>query len=167
MTKRVKSRQPVVFIPVEDDSSKVFWEESGYKLKTIHFVDKSRVYVVFPVESEEERKFLQNLYDADLKRNQRYYEKFDGLATLDGLLDEGYDPTSTEETLEDDAIDIVLLKMLMEELVTLSKEKRRIIEMVANEELEKDVAKELGIPKTTLNYRKKKLIQELREKFNI
>ena len=55
----------------------------------------------------------------------------------------------------------------MEELVTLSKEKRRIIEMVANEELEKDVAKELGIPKTTLNYRKKKLIQELREKFNI
>ena len=39
----------------------------------------------------------------------------------------------------------------------------RIVEMLKYDELEKDVAEELGIAKTTLNYRKKKVIAFLRE----
>ena len=39
----------------------------------------------------------------------------------------------------------------------------RIVDMLKYDELEKDVAEELGIAKTTLNYRKRKVIAFLRE----
>ena len=167
MTKNDKNRNPVVFIPIEDESSRKFWEESGYKVRTVHFAPRKRMYAIVPVESEEERRYLQNLYDADLKREQRYKEKWNDALSFDVDLQEVLDVLEEPATPEDIAMDMVLLNLLMDEVVNLSEEKQRIAQMIANEELEKDVAEELGIPKTTLNYRKRKLIEDLREKFNI
>ena len=167
MTKNDKNRKPVVFVPIEDESSRKFWEESGYKVRTVYFAPKKRLYAIVPVESEEERRYLQNLYDADLKREQRYKEKWNDALSFDVDLQEVLDVLEEPATPEDIAMDMVLLNLLMDEVVNLSEEKQRIAQMIANEEIEKDVAEELGIPKTTLNYRKRKLIEDLREKFNI
>ena len=167
MKKEVKSRKPVVFVPIEDESSRKFWEESGYKVRTVHFASKKRLYAIVPVESEEERRYLQNLYDADLKREQRYKEKWKDALSFDVDLQEVLDAMEEPDTPEDIAMDMVLLNLLMDEVVDLSEEKQRIAQMIANKELERDVAEELGIPKTTLNYRKKKLIKELKEIFNV
>ena len=56
-----------------------------------------------------------------------------------------------------------MLDTLIEELNGMVPDAERIIDMLKYEELEKDVAKELGIAKTTLNYRKNKVISFLRE----
>ena len=167
MTKNDKNRNPVVFIPIEDESSRKFWEESGYKVRTVHFAPKKRLYAIVPVESEEERKLLQNIYDADLKREQRYKEKWNDALSFNIDLQEVLDVMEESVSPEDIAMEMVLLNLLMDEVEILSEEKQRIIQMIANEELEKDVAEELGIPKTTLNYRKRKLIEDLRKKINI
>ena len=167
MTNNDKSRKPVVFVPIEDESSRKFWEESGYKVRTVHFAPKKRLYAIVPVESEEERKLLQNIYDADLKREQRYKEKWNDALSFNIDLQEVLDVMEESVSPEDIAMEMVLLNLLMDEVEILSEEKQRIIQMIANEELEKDVAEELGIPKTTLNYRKRKLIEDLRKKINI
>ena len=57
----------------------------------------------------------------------------------------------------------IVLDTLIEEMSTSIPDADRIVEMLKYSELEKDVAEELGIAKTTLNYRKKKVIDFLRE----
>ena len=76
--------------------------------------------------------------------------------------DNGFDPKGSTDFTESLIISLVL-EALMEELEALVPDAGRIVDMLKHEELEKDVAKELGIAKTTLNYRKGKVIKFLRE----
>ena len=68
-------------------------------------------------------------------------------------------------SISEDAILLnVMLDTLIEELGEMIPDAARIIDMLKEGELEKDVAKELGIAKTTLNYRKKKITAFLQER---
>ena len=83
--------------------------------------------------------------------------------SLDQMYEESeFEPTGTQGH-EDAVILKVVLDALIEELDSIIPDAARIVEMIENEELEKDVAAELGIAKTTLNYRKRKVIAFLRE----
>ena len=85
----------------------------------------------------------------------------------DVSLDQMYEESDYEPKGCDSHEDSVLLKIvldtLVEEMDVMIPDAGRIVDMLKYDELEKDVAEELGIAKTTLNYRKKKVIAFLRE----
>ena len=68
----------------------------------------------------------------------------------------------TDNSTEDEALSKLLEDNVEEIVSSLSEENQRLYHMLVNGELEKEVAKELGIPVTTLNYRKKKLRETLK-----
>lgn len=95
------------------------------------------------------------------------YRYGEGPTGSDVSLDQMYEESDFEPKGADSHEDAVILKIvldsLIEELNGMVPDAERIIDMLKYEELEKDVAKELGIAKTTLNYRKNKVIAFLRE----
>lgn len=61
-----------------------------------------------------------------------------------------------------------MLDMLSKALSELTDEERLLIdELFYNSKSERQVAKETGIPQTTLNYQKNKIIKRLRKKLNL
>lgn len=83
--------------------------------------------------------------------------------SLDQLKEESdYEPQGSAG-FENEVVLKITLGTLVEELSKTIPDAARIVEMLMNDDLEKDVAKELGIAKTTLNYRKNKVITFLRE----
>lgn len=83
--------------------------------------------------------------------------------SLDQLFEESDFEPKGADSHEEAVILKIMLDTLIEEMNTMIPNAGRIVEMLKYDELEKDVAKELGIAKTTLNYRKKKVISFLRE----
>ena len=83
--------------------------------------------------------------------------------SLERLQEEsGYEPA--DSTNFQDAVELAItLDSLFDQLKGMVPDGKRIADMIINSELEKDVAKELGIPKTTLNSRKKKVLSFLQE----
>ena len=83
-------------------------------------------------------------------------------------LDEMYEENEFEPKGAGFSEDAVLLKImletLMDELNEMIPNAGRIVDMLKEGEMEKDVAAELGIAKTTLNYRKRKVIDFLRDR---
>ena len=102
--------------------------------------------------------------DCEMCDIYRYGEGPNGSdVSLDQMQEESdFEPMGSEGH-EDAVILKIVLDALIEELDSIIPDSRRIIEMIRDEEMEKDVAKELGIAKTTLNYRKRKVIAFLRE----
>ena len=83
--------------------------------------------------------------------------------SLDQLSEEyDYEPEGSAG-FENEVVLKITLDTLVEELSKTIPDAARIVDMIKYEELEKDVAAELGIAKTTLNYRKNKVIAFLRE----
>ncbi|WP_455046377.1 hypothetical protein [Mogibacterium timidum] len=95
------------------------------------------------------------------------YRYGEGPAGSDVSLDQMYEESDFEVKGSDSHEDAVILKIvldtLIEELNGMVPDAERIVDMLKADELEKDVAKELGIAKTTLNYRKNKVVAFLRE----
>ena len=96
-----------------------------------------------------------------------FYRFGEGPNGNDVSLDQMYDESEYEPKGCDSHEDSVLLKIvldtLVEEMNASIPDADRIVDMLKYDELEKDVAEELGIARTTLNYRKKKVIAFLRE----
>ena len=85
--------------------------------------------------------------------------------SLDALEDDGYNIASSEASVDDVVVDKLLLACLFEALAELSGEDRRLIGALFYEgKSERDVSAVMGIPFTTLNYRKHKILQRLRKK---
>lgn len=85
------------------------------------------------------------------------------VVSLDQMNEESdYEPQGSKG-FEEDVVLKITLNSLITELNEMVPDAARIVEMIKNEDLEKDVAAELGIAKTTLNYRKNKVIDFLRE----
>ena len=83
--------------------------------------------------------------------------------SLDKLYEESdYEPQGSGG-FEEEIVLKITIDAVVKELSTTIPDAGRIVEMLMNGDLEKDVARELGIAKTTLNYRKNKVIAFLRE----
>lgn len=142
-----------------------------------HYEEVSRdVYYVIMEEVWREEKRKQRgwrCHDGNGHRCNRDCEQCDiwrfgkgpngSTVSLDQMYEESeFEPTGSQGH-EDAVILKIVLDALIEELGSIIPDAARIVEMIKNEELEKDVAAELGIAKTTLNYRKRKVIAFLRE----
>ena len=83
--------------------------------------------------------------------------------SLDQLHEESdYEPQGSEG-FEEDVVLKITVNSLITEISETVPDAARIVKMLEYEELEKDVAVELGIAKTTLNYRKNKVIAFLKD----
>ena len=85
------------------------------------------------------------------------------VVSLDQMLDEDDFEPKAEGCFEDSVIFWIVIGELVKELSEMVPDAERIVQMIKNDEMEKDVAEELGIAKTTLNYRKKKVLSFLKE----
>ena len=83
--------------------------------------------------------------------------------SLERLQEEsGYEPA--DSTNFQDAVELAItLDSLFDQLKGMFPDGKRIADMIINSEMEKDVAKQLGIPKSTLNFRQKKVLSFLQE----
>ena len=66
--------------------------------------------------------------------------------------------------IEDIIMDKLLLQELFQALEELDPDSRRICELIKQGKTEREIAAEFNIRQSTLNYRKKKLMSELRER---
>jgi len=86
--------------------------------------------------------------------------------SLDAFEDEGYEPSDTAP----DPAEIVADKLLLEELFKALDEfdpaSRRICKLIAQGATEREIAAILGIRQSTLNYRKRQLLAQLRDRLS-
>jgi RNA polymerase sigma factor (sigma-70 family) len=88
--------------------------------------------------------------------------------SLEAFADAGFEIPSSQALVDEIVEDKLLLDMLSKALSELTDEERFLIdELFYNDKTERQVAKETGIPQTTLNYQKNKIIKWLRKKLNL
>jgi RNA polymerase sigma factor (sigma-70 family) len=76
------------------------------------------------------------------------------------LLDTIEDPAANPEEI---IADKLMLQELFKVLDELDPDSRRICELIRQGKTEREIADEFGVRQSTLNYRKKKLMEKLRE----
>lgn len=84
--------------------------------------------------------------------------------SLEALEEESDYLHPAETNVEEAVLYGVLLEELLKQLDELDPESRRICELIGRGASERDIAAEFGISQSTLSYRKRKLLAQLREK---
>lgn len=102
------------------------------------------------------------------RERKRRQVRADNELSLDALADDGFEVPDEMSLVDEIVEDKLLLDMLFEALSELTDDERFLIdELFFNDKSERQVARETGIPQTTLNYQKNKIIKWLREKLKI
>jgi len=127
-------------------------------------IDKEYFIVIdgekIPVSEEIYRAFKRPLW-AERKRRQVRAEHE---RSLDMFMDEGLDIPSEDALVDEIVEDKLMLDMLFAALAELTDDERGLIDALFFEEKsEREVAKETGVPRKTLAYRKNKVLEKLRQ----
>ena len=116
-----------------------------------------------PVSEEVYRTFKRPAW-AERKRRQ---VRADHELSLEAFAEDGFDLPSEDKLVDEIVADKLLLDMLMSALDELAENERRLIDaLYFDGKSERDVAAETGVPQTTLNYRKNKILKWLKEKLS-
>lgn len=170
MKKEVKKRYPV-FQCLDGENSQTIREmkEMGIEIKTEYLPGKGTcVVAIYETHNEEQQDGIRKLFNSTERKERRDRAKMSQLnVSYETIIEESHFDIIDFNSPEDIVMNNLVLEKLFEIVEELTEEKKRIVNMIAFGEKERTVAKELGVSQTTLNYRKKKLIEELREKFNI
>jgi len=101
---------------------------------------------------------------AERKRRQ---VRADHELSLEAFAEDGFELPSGDPLVDEIVADKILLDMLMSALDELAADERRLIDaLYFDGKSERDVATEIGVPQTTLNYRKNKILKWLKEKLS-
>jgi DNA-directed RNA polymerase specialized sigma24 family protein len=85
--------------------------------------------------------------------------------SLDALEEVGFEAVSNDALVDEIVADKLLLDELYAALDELTDDERGLINaLYFDEKSERDIAAESGVPQTTINYRKKRLLEWLRKK---
>lgn len=85
--------------------------------------------------------------------------------SLDALEDAGFEAVSNDPLVDEIVADKLLLDELYAALAELTDDERNLIDaLYFREKSERNIAAESGIPQTTINYRKNRLLEWLRKK---
>lgn len=116
-----------------------------------------------PVTEEVYRAFKRPAW-AERKRRK---VRADHERSLEAFMDEGQDISSGDPLVDEIVEDKLMLDMLFAALAELTDDERGLIEaLFYQERSEREAAQDLGVPQTTLNYRKKKILKWLKEKLS-
>jgi len=87
--------------------------------------------------------------------------------SMEAFAEDGFELPSGDPLVDEIVADKILLDMLMSALDELAADERRLIDaLYFDGKSERDVATEIGVPQTTLNYRKNKILKWLKEKLS-
>jgi hypothetical protein len=178
MTKNVKNEVTVnpnplhypfpyyVKIADGDEASIKYYKRNGVPVSYIHLPHRMpHYYAVFNAASQEEadsmNRFFNNLDKKEYRDTKAQMEKE---ASYEKLVEEGFDAAQDGTNPEEIVAYKTVINALNKELDELTDEKLRHCKMVANKESEREVAKEMGIPRTTLSGRKNATLKELGKK---
>jgi len=116
-----------------------------------------------PVSEEVYRAFKRPVW-AEKKRRQREQENGTTPLSLDSLTEAGFDVPTGDALIDEIVEDKLLLDMLLKALAELTDDERGLIDaLFFKEQAERDLAKETGIPRKTIAYRKMKVLDKLRK----
>ena len=98
----------------------------------------------------------------ELKRREVRSEKE---RSLEAFIDDGFDIPSEQALVDEIVADKLLLDELLSALEELTEDERRLIDALFYQDTsEREVARELGIAQTTLNYQKTCILKWLKKK---
>lgn len=99
------------------------------------------------------------------RESKRAKARADMEYSYSGMLEDGFEIASDDALVEDIVTDKLVLDMLLAALDELNDDDRRLIDaLYYREQTERDVEKETGIPQTTINYQKKRILNWLKKK---
>ncbi len=91
-------------------------------------------------------------------------QRIGSILSLDAFEEDGFELSDPSPEPADIVADKLLLEELFKALDELDPDSRRICELIAQGATEREIAAVLGIHQSTLNYRKRKLLAQLRER---
>ena len=122
-------------------------------------------YAVFNAASQEEADSMNRFFNNwDKKEYRNVKVQMEKETSYEKLVEEGFNAAQTGTNPEEIVAYRTVIRALNKELDELTEEKLRYCKMVAHKEPEREVAKEMGIPRTTLSGRKNSILKELGKK---
>ena len=156
------------FVPIEagDEETIKHYKRNNVPVARIALPGRTRhYYAIFDADTKEEADFMNRTFNNWSRKDERdkaaraQFER-----SCEGLVESGFDQKSTGDNPEEIVAYSTVIAALYNALEELTSEKVRACQMVANGESQRDVAKELGIPRRTLRDRKDKAMEELAKK---
>jgi len=156
------------FVPIEDGDEETIkhYKRNNVPVARIALPGRTRhYYVIFDADTKEEADFMNRTFNNWSRKDERDKAARAQFETsYEGLVESGFDQKSTGDNPEEIVAYSTVIAALYNALEELTSEKVRVCQMVANGESQRDVAKELGIPRRTLRDRKDKAMEELAKK---
>lgn len=156
------------FVPIEDGDEVTIKHYKSHDVPVAHIALPGRMkhyYAIFNADSQEEADLMNKTYNNWSKKDERDKKAQSEFETsYDAMLEDGYDAKDDTSNPEEIAAYKVVIDALNKALDELTEEKLRVCQMVANNESQRSVAEELGIPRRTLRDRKDSAISEISRK---
>ncbi len=162
-----------IFMMIEDGDEETikFYKRNGVPVARIPLPHRPlHYYVIFGAatqeEADEKNRALNNMDKKAARVEAKESGRKDNMEKLsyDALIEAGYNPAMDGGDPAEIVAYRTMIDALHKELGELTEEKLRQCKMVATKESERDVAKEMGIPRTTLSGRKNSTLKELNRK---
>lgn len=162
-----------IFMMIEDGDEETikFYKRNGVPVARIPLPHRPlHYYAIFGAatqeEADEKNRALNNMDKKAARVEAKESGRKDNMEKLsyDALVEAGYNPAMDGGDLAEIVAYRTMIDALHKELGELTEEKLRQCKMVATKESERDVAKEMGIPRTTLSGRKNSTLKELNRK---
>ena len=156
------------FVPIEDGDEETIKHYKRNNVPVAHIALPRRMrhyYAIFDAATKEEADFMNRIFNNWSRKDERdkvAREKFE--TSYEILVERGFDQKSTGDNPEEIVAYSTVIEALYKALGELTSEKLRACKMVANEESQRSVAEELGIPRRTLRDHKDKAMAELEKK---
>lgn len=158
------------FVPIQDgdEATIKFYKRNNVPVAHIALPGRMKhYYAVFNAATKEEAELMNRTYNTWERKDARDKAAQDEFETsYDAMVENGYDKKDDSNNPEEIAAYKVVIAALNKALDELTEEKLRACQMVANNESQRSVAEELGIPRRTLRDRKDSAISEMSKKMN-
>lgn len=156
------------YVQIEDgdEDSIKYYKRNGVPVSYIRLPHRMpHYYAVFSAASQEEADSMNRFFNNwDKKEYRDAKAQMEKESSYEKLVKEGFDAAQAGTNPEEIMAYRTVINALNKELDELTEEKLRYCQMVAHKEPEREVAKEMGIPRTTLSGRKNSTLKELAKK---
>lgn len=156
------------FVPIEDGDEGTIKFYKANNVPVAHIALPGRMkhyYAVFNASSQAEADLMNRTYNNWAKKDARdKAARAENESSYEAMVENGYDARDDKNNPEEIIAYKTVIDALGKALNELTDEKIRACRMVANDESQRSVAEELGIPRRTLRDRKDSAMSELARK---
>lgn len=164
MTNKETVKTPI-YVAIEDGDFETirYYESHGIPVRKIAPHGTYHYYAIFSGETKEQADKLTNMWNTMVKNEYRSNEKYaEHNVSYDALVEDGYEAPAVEANPADIVADRIEVDEMRKKVEKLTEEEQRICRMIGEGKSEREMAKEMGIPRSTLNEKKTKILKKLR-----